>query len=595
MESKQAKGKGLGIQLKLTLLLMLIVCFVLAIVISGAIGFQRISSVSDSITKKEFPLVRSIQEALSAMVTGQSMMERALDLDIDDPLLVTVISSLETTFNTSVSRFNMFVSAITWGSETDAFKSSADGSNYKSWVDGGFNKTIVIQEPSPEERQLAGETSIYYNGFTNNVLNALIAHREYLEHKSKGHTELAEEDKQKSKDAIAKARHFSELAVGSLSKMVNLSNASTETSMETLKRTEKNVKTTVATISIIGIIISLAISILFARRSIINPIKELSRTAILFGEGKLDSRTNLHTGDEIETLGTSFNSMAENLAHHTVNLEKEVSKRTQELGFKVEELKISNQLLSKREEELTLVNDRLRELDKAKSEFISVAAHQLRTPLSAIKWTLSLIIDENSENLTPEQRGLIMKGYESNERIIRLVNDMLTVTRIESGKVQYTFSPFHIDDLIDSVLLDFTGLAHDCNIHLSFEKSPTKLPYANADAEKIRNVIQNLIENSIWYTKSGGEVIVSSGLERDMIKVSVKDNGIGIPERQKSGIFSKFFRADNAVKTRTDGSGLGLFVSKSIIDKHNGSIGFVSTEGQGTTFYFTIPHISAKA
>lgn len=252
-------------------------------------------------------------------------------------------------------------------------------------------------------------------------------------------------------------------------------------------------------------------------------------------------------------------------------------------------LDMSVLLLTKREKELTVANEQLRELDKAKSEFISIAAHQLRTPLSAIKWTLSLIIDDESKNLTAEQQSLIMKGYESNERIIRLVNDMLMVTRIESGKVQYNLSPFHVEDLIESVILDFAGIAHARKIKLSFEKSSTQLPYVNADAEKIRGVLQNLIENSMHYTKDGGRVALKAALENDMVKVMVEDNGIGIPLNQQASVFNKFFRADNAMKMQTDGSGLGLFVIKNIVEKHGGRIGFVSDGKKGSLFYFTLP------
>lgn len=270
-------------------------------------------------------------------------------------------------------------------------------------------------------------------------------------------------------------------------------------------------------------------------------------------------------------------------------VEQKVVERTQELKQKVEELYASNELLTKREAELTVANDRLMELDKIKTEFISVAAHQLRTPLSAIKWTLSLVIDEESKNLTSEQRSLIMKGYESNERIIRLVNEMLVVTRIESGKMQFNFSLIHVEDLIDSVLLDFAGQVHTHNMHLAFERPGAQLPYVNADPEKIRAVIQNLIENALNYTKDGGIITLSVQLKNNFVRVQVKDNGIGIPLHQRLGIFNKFFRADNASKAKTDGSGLGLFVAKSIVDKHRGQIGFESAEGVGTTFYFTIP------
>ena len=163
---------------------------------------------------------------------------------------------------------------------------------------------------------------------------------------------------------------------------------------------------------------------------------------------------------EFVELNDKVLKLLEELKIEKESVEQKVIERTQELKQKVEELDASNQLLIKREKDLTLANERLRELDKVKTEFISVAAHQLRTPLSAIKWTLSLLIDEDSTNLNTEQRTLILKGYESNERIINLVNEMLVVTRIESGKMEYNFTLIHIEDLIDSVLIDFTSQAH---------------------------------------------------------------------------------------------------------------------------------------
>ena len=256
---------------------------------------------------------------------------------------------------------------------------------------------------------------------------------------------------------------------------------------------------------------------------------------------------------------------------------------------KLEELSHNNQLLTKNEEELRLENERLLEVDKVKTEFISVIAHQLRTPLAATKWVLSLLIDEYSKNLTSEQRDLVKKGYDSNERMINLINDMLEVTRIESGKVQYSLTLVHIEDLINSLLSDFVGLASTRQINLSFEKPSTQLPYINVAPEKIRGAIQNLIENALIYTKNGGLVILRATLENNMIKVSIEDNGIGIPEHQQVNIFNKFFRADNAAKMQTDGSGLGLFISKDAIEKHGGQIGFESVVGKGTTFYFTLP------
>ncbi len=304
----------------------------------------------------------------------------------------------------------------------------------------------------------------------------------------------------------------------------------------------------------------------------------------------------------LKTVSNTYdnNDKDRQLLEHSFNISSkefsELNARILKLLVEIEdEKKNVEKKIIERTSELTIANNRLTELDKIKTEFISVAAHQLRTPLSAIKWIFSTLVDdEDNTNLTTEQRSLLMKGFESNERIIRLINEMLVVTRIESGKMSYNLTFIHIEDLIDSCLEDFIKQAKNRNISLTFEEPPTKLPYINIDPDKIRAVIQNLIENAFYYTKDGGSIKIEAKIIDKSLKVFVTDNGIGIPEKQQPGIFNKFFRADNALKARTDGSGLGLYVSKSIIEKHGGVIGFESKEGQGTTFFFTIPYVDDK-
>lgn len=246
-------------------------------------------------------------------------------------------------------------------------------------------------------------------------------------------------------------------------------------------------------------------------------------------------------------------------------------------------------MLIRKDLELVQANEKLRELDAAKSNFISVAAHQLRTPLTAIKWTINMILSENLGPLTTEQRGFLMKGYESNERMITLVNDMLVADRAESGKIQYQFSPVQIIDLIDNVLYEVAVVAHKKNVTIEMVNRDTSLPKVTVDSEKIRAVLQNLLENAVKYTGEGGKIEITAGADSGSIKVAIKDSGIGIPEEQQKNIFNRFFRAPNAVKVETDGSGLGLFIAKSIVEKHSGKIWFESEQNKGTTFYFTLP------
>lgn len=250
-------------------------------------------------------------------------------------------------------------------------------------------------------------------------------------------------------------------------------------------------------------------------------------------------------------------------------------------------LDLLNARLITQRAELKEKNDRLQELDTMKSEFVSVAAHQLRTPLSALKWTFESLLSD--ETLTAELRSTMLKGADSNERMIRLVEDMLAVTRIEAGRVRYSFAPLHIEDVIDNILLDFVGQARTHHLALTFEKPDGQLPYISADPQRLRDVIGNLLENAIRYTPEGGTITIRATSGMGYVRVEVKDNGIGIPLAQQPNIFNKFFRAENAAKMQTDGTGLGLFIAKATVEKHGGKIWFESTPGAGTSFFFTIP------
>ncbi len=229
-------------------------------------------------------------------------------------------------------------------------------------------------------------------------------------------------------------------------------------------------------------------------------------------------------------------------------------------------------------------------LDRKKSEFIAVAAHQLRTPLSGLKWMLHMLIKGDLGPLSNDQKAFLMKSYESNERMIVLVNEMLGASRVESGKLKISPISISLPDLVDNFLVEVKSEAKKGGVKIVFSKKDVKdLPEVFADPEKIRAVFQNLLENAIKYTKKDGGVEIKMKDEDDHILVSIKDNGIGIPEKDHKKIFERFFRSENAVKVKTDGSGLGLFVAKNIIEKHGGRIWFESEENKGTTFFFTLP------
>jgi PAS domain S-box-containing protein len=242
----------------------------------------------------------------------------------------------------------------------------------------------------------------------------------------------------------------------------------------------------------------------------------------------------------------------------------------------------------KMEDDLRVIEE-LKELDRMKSEFITVAAHQLRTPLSGVKWTINLMLKGDLGPITDEQRTFLVKASESNDRMIQLVNDLLGADKVASGKLHYDFEPLQLLDLIDDLLVEFAPQAAAKNVKFNFPKKPQKLSEIYADEEKIRAAFQNILENALKYSPNGGSVDITI-LEKDKeVEVSVRDRGIGIPKAQQGQIFQRFFRGANAVKSEASGTGIGLYIVKGIIEKHNGRVWFESEEGKGSTFHFTIP------
>jgi signal transduction histidine kinase len=263
----------------------------------------------------------------------------------------------------------------------------------------------------------------------------------------------------------------------------------------------------------------------------------------------------------------------------------------QQLNRQMEE---NSKILKAKELELTLANQKLETLEQAKSKFVSVTAHQLRTPLAAIKWTFNMIIGGQLGPINEDQRSFLQKGYLSTERIISIVNDLLSIDKIDTEKGEYVFEESQIEELIASLLFEFSNQVESKKIKMVYHQPDKPLPKLTIDVHKIRAVIENLIDNAIKYTPAGGQVEVRLSTEKlntaqPAIEVIVSDNGPGIPSEDQKKIFQKFFRSAQAVGIEPDGSGLGLYISKDIIEKHGGAIWFVSEVGKGTSFHFTLP------
>ncbi|OGB70764.1 hypothetical protein A2Y26_02710 [candidate division CPR2 bacterium GWD2_39_7] len=231
-------------------------------------------------------------------------------------------------------------------------------------------------------------------------------------------------------------------------------------------------------------------------------------------------------------------------------------------------------------------NDHLQELDKAKDEFISMASHQLRTPLTAIKGYLSMLLEGDAGEIKVGQFDFINEAFQGANKMVTLINDLLNVSRMSTGK-------FFIDpkDLDMKVMIadEVKQLAHQArtkNLWLKFE-CPKKMSTVQADENKIRQVIMNFIDNAIYYTEKGGVTVRAAANKHEFV-FEVIDTGIGVPKEVQNKLFSKFYRADNARRLRPDGNGLGLYLAKRVVEDHGGEIIFRSSS-KGSVFGFRIP------
>ncbi len=232
------------------------------------------------------------------------------------------------------------------------------------------------------------------------------------------------------------------------------------------------------------------------------------------------------------------------------------------------------------------------EISRSKTEFVSIASHQLRTPLSTIKWYAEMLLDEEIGKLNVNQERYLQQVFDSNKRMIDLVNALLNVSRIDMGELAISPELFSIGKLIESVSADLRLVAKKKHLHLV--KELEKIPDISADPTLVRIIIQNLLANAFTYTPKGGTVTVRLKSEKKSALVSVTDTGCGIPKKNQASIFKKFFRADNARVIEPAGNGLGLYLTKAVVERMGGEIWFESEENVGTTFSVRLPLVVEK-
>lgn len=239
-------------------------------------------------------------------------------------------------------------------------------------------------------------------------------------------------------------------------------------------------------------------------------------------------------------------------------------------------------------EKLQASNHKLQELDKSKDEFISMASHQLRTPLTAVKGYISMMLEGDIGKVSAQQRDVLEQAYDSSQRMVFLIGDFLNVSRLQTGKFVIEPSTINYTELVVEEVDQLKDTARARKITLNYEK-PGSAIVGVADENKLRQVMMNFIDNAIFYSPAGTSVDVQLFRDERGIVFKVNDHGIGVPKAEQAKLFTKFFRAGNARQQRPDGTGIGIYMAKKVIAAHGGTIIFESKEGVGSTFGFTLP------
>lgn len=301
---------------------------------------------------------------------------------------------------------------------------------------------------------------------------------------------------------------------------------------------------------------------------------------------------------EEKTIGYMLVSHRKRRSIYTVNDERFVGLVSDQLAIAVsnaerhEQIIHFNSTLKRRVHQatknLTETNTKLKALDVNKDEFIGMASHQLRTPLTSIKGYISMILDGDMGDLHPDQRKALEEALDSSQRMVYIISDLLNVSRLRVGKFYTERSRSNLAELVQMESTSMRNLAANKGVEVELD-IPKKFPYDAFDENKTRHVIVNFLDNAIYYTPRGGKVKIALKANKKSLVFKVTDTGIGVPKAEQPGLFTKFYRASNARRMRPDGTGLGLFLAEKVISAQGGELIFESEEGKGSTFGFKLP------
>jgi len=320
-----------------------------------------------------------------------------------------------------------------------------------------------------------------------------------------------------------------------------------------------------STLLLVGLGMALLASVFVARR-VVRPLRKLREGVGQIGSGDLSFRVDLKTGDELEALGEEFNKMTAALQEAYSNLEHKVAERTQEL---------------------IITNQRLDEASRHKSQFLANVSHELRTPLNAIIGFTRLVLRRTEGQIPALQTENLQKVLISSEHLLKLINGLLDLSKVEAGRMELFVESFKVDDVVQAAASTVEPMLKNGRVRLMMEIRPD-IPLLKTDQEKLQQILLNLLSNAGKFTEEG-EIKVSAWQENGSLKLAVSDTGIGIERAALSYIFEEFRQADMSSARRYGGTGLGLAIAKKFVNLLGGDIAVESEVGKGSKFTVTIP------
>lgn len=267
---------------------------------------------------------------------------------------------------------------------------------------------------------------------------------------------------------------------------------------------------------------------------------------------------------------------------------EQLQKENEVLKKSIQELEQASKMLVRRDIDLQQAYEELRQLDKEKSEFVSIAAHQLRTPLTTVSFANQMLIDALRSDLDETQLDIFHKSRVGIENMFEIIEELLVVDALDYGNLKLSYEPVVLEQLIDEIMIGFADIIKQKSlaIHIDYSDAPQVV---QADKTRIKASISNVIDNAIKYTLAGGSITLTTKYVESSASITVSDTGIGIEATEAQNLFKKFSRFDNAIRIDANGSGLGLYISKKIAEKHKGDLSFVPNGSKGSSFIIKIP------